>query len=152
MRSVSDVLQKSGGTVEYQTRDGRKVRISSLTLRHMSEYETRLQNKAIRTLAAQRGVLPDDVWKTMFTELMAGVSKGVYAFGGEVCQSSLGTIGGVVDLMSILCDVTPEEAMDLVANEGDGFRQVFDRVVRDSVSGPDDVPSSAAEAEAEKNG
>lgn len=152
MRSISDVLQKHGGGVDFTTASGKSLRIDYLTLKHMAQYEQRLQNRAVKTLADQKGVIPEGVWREMFTELMGNISKGQYAFGGEVCQASLTTITGVTDLMSILCGITPDEALELVATEGDAFRAVFDQVVRASVSSPDDVTSSAAEAESEKKG
>lgn len=138
MRTVSDVLQNKGGKVEYVTRDGRAVAVQYLTLRHMSQYEGRLQNRAIRMLSSQRDAMPDDVFSRMFGELMDRIAAGAYAFGGEVANRSLSTVQGVCDLVSILCGVDEEAAMALLVDEGEPFKAVFDEVVRKSVGSRDD--------------
>lgn len=141
MRSVSDVLQNRGGTTEYVTRDGKSIPVQYLTLRHMSQYETRLQNRAIRTLSSQRDAMPEDVFSKMFADLMDRIAAGAYAFGGEVANRSLGTVQGVCDLVSILCGVSDEQAMELLVNEGEPFKVLFDEVVRKSVGSRDDEGS-----------
>lgn len=138
MRSVSDVLQDKGGHVEFQTKDGKKVVVKYLTLKAMSQYESRLQNRAIRKLTEQKDVLTGDLLQDMLGKLMDNIASGHYAFGGEICQKSLQTIQGISDLISILCDVSNDEALDLLMQDGDAFRVVFDEVVRKSIGSKDD--------------
>lgn len=145
MRTVSDVLQDRGGHAEYVTRDGRTLSIRHLTLKGMSEYENRLQNRAIRKLAEQRGAIPDDTFDKLFGDLMDRVAAGAYAFGGEVCSRSLATVQGVADLTSILCGVDAEEALRLIVDEGEPFRRLFDEVVRKSIGSNDDEQGGGSE-------
>jgi hypothetical protein len=104
----------------------------------MSEYENKLQNRAIKTLTEQRNVLPPDLFKELFRELLDKIASGNYAFGGELCTASLNTITGIADLFSILCSVTPEDAMHIISEEGDALKMLFDEVVKKSVSSDDE--------------
>lgn len=108
----------------------------------MSEYEHRLQNKAIKALAAQKDTLSAELWSDMFSKLMDKITAGDYAFGGEIASKSLNTVNGVTELISILCSISQEDAMKLVLEEKEGFRTVFDSVIRQSVSSPDDGDES----------
>lgn len=143
MRSVSDVLQNKGGHAEYKTQDGRDIKIKYLTLKCMSEYENRLQNRAIAKLAAQKAVVPADIFKELFADLMKSIADGTYAFGGEVASKSLTTMQGIADLISVLTDLPPDEALDLLVTDGDGFKAVFDEVVRKSIGSHDDEKADA---------
>lgn len=138
MRSVSDVLHNSGGLMEYTTKAGKVLKIKFLDLKAMSEYENKLQNRAIQKLASQRSAIPEDIFTAMFSELMDKISAGVYAFGNTICNQSLSTVQGISDLVSILCSVPVEEAMELIVAEGEAFKTVFDHVVRKSVSSPEE--------------
>lgn len=138
MRSVSDVLQDKGGHAEFQTKDGKTIKVKYLTLKAMSQYENRLQNRAIRKLTEQKDVISSDLLQDMLSKIMDNIAAGHYAFGGEICQKSLQTIQGISDLVSILCDVTNDEALDLLMKDGDAFRVVFDEVVRKSIGSKDD--------------
>lgn len=138
MRTVSDVLQNKGGSIEYTTKDGRKIKVKYLTLKNMSEYENRLQNKAIKQLCDQRDHLPPELFAEMFSKLMDKVSAGHYAFGGELCQKSLGSVTGVAELMSIMTDLSTDEVVDLIMTEGDALKPMFDEVLRRSISSHDD--------------
>lgn len=139
MRSVSDVLQNNGGHVEYTTKDGKKLKVKYLTLRAMSQYENCLQNRAIRKLTEQKGVISDDMLSDMMGKLMDNISSGHYAFGGPISQKSLQTLQGIGDLIGTLCDISPDEALDLLIQEGETFRLVFDDVVKKSIGSKDDV-------------
>jgi hypothetical protein len=138
VRSVSDVLQNVGGHVEFTTKDGKAIKVKYLTLKAMSEYENRLQNRAIRKLTEQRDVIPADIFSEMFSKLMDDIASGHYAFGGEICQKSLRTVDGVANLMSVLCGVSADEAIDLLVKEGDAFKTIFDEVVKKSIGSKDD--------------
>jgi hypothetical protein len=50
----------------------------------------------------------------------------------------LATVQGISDLVSCLCDISSDEALELLTNEGEAFRPLFDEVVRKSVSSKDD--------------
>jgi hypothetical protein len=138
MRTVSDVLQNHGGHVEFTTKEGKTVKVKYLTLKAMSEYENKLQNKAIRQLAQQKDAIPSDMYMKMFSELMDNVAVGHYAFGSELCSKSLTTIQGISSLISILCDVSEDEALELLTNNQDDFKLVFDEVVRKSIGSKDE--------------
>lgn len=138
MRSVSDVLQDKGGHVEFQTKDGKTIKMKYLTLKSMSQYENRLQNRSIRKLTEQRDVIPADTLTEMMGKVMDNIASGHFAFGGDICQKSLQTIQGISDLISILCDISADDALDLLVAEGDTFRLVFDQVVRKSIGSKDD--------------
>jgi len=138
LRTVSDVLHNAGGNVEYTTKDGKVIKIKYLTLKTMSVYENRLQNRAIKKFADQKDVIPSDIFKNMFGDLMDKIASGDYAFGGEICSKSLATVQGISDLVSCLCDISSDEALELLTNEGEAFRPLFDEVVRKSVSSKDD--------------
>lgn len=143
MRSVSDVLQNKGGLTEFVTKDGKAVKIQYLTLKNMSEYENKLQNRAIAKLAEQRDVIPADIFSKMFSELMDKIASGDYAFGNEICSKSLATVNGIADLVGILCNVSPDDAIYLLTEEGDAFRPIFDEVVRKSISSKDDAKGNS---------
>lgn len=138
MRTVSDVLGNSGGNFEFTTKAGKLLKIKFLNLKTMSSYEAKLQNKAIKLLSDQRKEIPEDIFSDMFSKTMDKIASGSYAFGGDICQKSLSTVSGIGDLISLLCDVTPDEAIELLMTEGDSFKIVFDEVVRRSISSPED--------------
>lgn len=104
----------------------------------MSEYENKLQNRAIRQLAQQKDSIPQDIYVKMFSDLMDNIAVGHYAFGSELCSKSLTTIQGITSLIGILCDVTEDEALELLTNNQDDFKIVFDEVVRKSIGSKDD--------------
>lgn len=138
MRSISDVLQNSGGKVVYNTKTGKQINLDYLTLKHMSEYENRLQNRSMKQLTEQRANMPSDIFAKLFSELMDKIASGNMAFGSEVCQKSLSTIQGVTDLISILTGLTPEESLELITTEGEAFKIIFDEVIRKSIGSKDD--------------
>lgn len=146
MRSVSDVLQNKGGHVEYTTKDGKNIKVKYLTLKAMSQYENRLQNRAIKKLTEQKDAIPSDLMQDMLGKVMDNIASGHYAFGGEICQKSLQTIQGISDLISILCDVGNDEALDLLVGENDTFKMVLDEVVRKSISSKDDEVSEGTDS------
>ena len=104
----------------------------------MSEFETRLQNRAVKTVTQQKDNMPPDLFREMLSAVLDKIASGDYAFGGMLCQKALGSLNGVADLVSILCDVTPDEALSLLAEEGAAFQVVFDDVIKKSISSPDD--------------
>lgn len=138
MRSVSDVLHDKGGHVEFQTKDGKTIKVKYLTLKAMSQYENRLQNRAIRKLTEQKDVLSGELLQELLSKVMDNIASGHYAFGGEICQKSLQTIQGISDLVSILCDISNDDALDILMTDGDAFRIVFDDVVKKSIGSKDD--------------
>lgn len=138
MRSVSDVLHNHGGNIEFTTKDGKVLKVQYLTLKGMSQYENKLQNRAIAKLSEQKDVLPKETFNQMFTDVLDKIASGFYAFGSEVCTKSLSTIHGVTDLVSILCDVSPDEALELLVSEGDSFKKLVDDVLRKSIGSKDD--------------
>lgn len=138
MRSVSDVLHNHGGTTEYTTKSGKQLKIKYLTLKGMSEYENALQNRAINKLAQQANIIPQATFDKMFSDLLDRIASGAYAFGSELCTKSLGTVNGVTDLVSIMCGISNDEALDLLISEGDHFRKIIDEVLRKSISSNDD--------------
>lgn len=142
MRSVSDVLHNHGGNVEYTTSKGQVLKVKYLTLKGMSQYENKLQNRAIAKLSEQKDILPKETFNQMFTELLDKTASGFYAFGSEVCTKSLSTIHGVTDLISILCDVTADDALQLLVDEGDVFKKIIDDVLRKSIGSKDDDNNS----------
>jgi len=145
MRTVSDVLQNEGGHVEYVARDGKTIAVRYLSLKAMSEYENRLQNRAIRKLAEQRGAIPNDTFDKLFGDLMDRIASGAYAFGSELCSRSLATVQGVADLTSILCGLEPEDALRLIVAEGEPFRRLFDEVVRKSIGSAEEGDGEGGE-------
>lgn len=140
-------MANHGGNVEYVTKTGKTLKIKYLTLKTMSLYENKLQNKAIRTLSEQRANIPDDLFNKMFSELMDKIASGHYAFGSDLCTKSLSTVQGIGDLISILCDIDCDEALDLLMAEGDSFKIVFDEVVKKSVTSKDDEAESTGSGE-----
>lgn len=104
----------------------------------MSTYESKLQNKAVKTLADMKNILDHETWNHMFSELMDKISAGHYAFGSELASKTLTTINGISDLVGILCDISPDDAIDVIIKEGESFKKVFDHVIKSSVSSPDD--------------
>lgn len=131
-------MQNKGGITEYTCKDGKVLKVQYLTLKNMAEYENKLQNRTIKTLTDQRNVIPDDIFKELFKDLLDNIAAGSYAFGGELCTASLNTIAGIADLFSILCSITPDEAMHVITEEGDALKMLFDEVVRKSVGSKDD--------------
>lgn len=138
MRTVSDVLQNKGGHVEFTSKDGKTYKIQYLTLRIMSQYENKMQNKAIRKLCEQKDVIPADLFQQLFSKIMDDIASGHYAFGGDIVSKSLQTIGGIADLISLMVGITEDEAMDLLTREQDVFRPLFDEVIRKSIGSRDD--------------
>lgn len=141
MRTISDVLQNKGGLTEYTTKRNQVLKIEYLTLKNMSLYETRLQNRAIKQLVDQRSVIPEDMYKELFKDLLKNIQQGQYAFGSEICNQSLNTIQGVSDLFSVLSGITPDEAMQVITEEGETIKLLFDEIVSKSIGSPDDAPS-----------
>jgi hypothetical protein len=109
-----------------------------MDLKAMSTYESKLQNKAVKTLADMKNILDHETWNHMFSELMDKISAGHYAFGSELASKTLTTINGISDLVGILCDISPDDAIDVIIKEGESFKKVFDHVIKSSVSSPDD--------------
>lgn len=138
MRTISDVFHNKGGTTEYTCKDGKVLKVQYLTLKNMSEYENKLQNRTLKTLTEQRNAIPEDIFKELFGEILDKIASGGYAFGGELCTASLNTITGIADLFSILCSITPDEAMHVISEEGDALKMLFDEVIRKSVGSKDD--------------
>ena len=138
MRSVSDVLHNKGGFTEFPASNGKTYKIKYLTLRAMSQYENKLQNRALKLLAESKPELKKEDFADLFTQLMENIAAGVYSFGGETCSKSLTTIQGITDLISILCEINSDEAMELLLNDGTNFKVVFDEVVRKSINSKDD--------------
>lgn len=104
----------------------------------MGQYESRLQNRAIKQLSEMRDIIKGDVFDKMFSELLDKITSGHYAFGSELCQKSLSTVNGISELVGILCDITPDEAIDILMVEGEAFRTVFDQVIKASITNKDD--------------
>ena len=132
------MLGNNGGNFEFTTREGRVITIKFLTLRTMGQYESRLQNRAIKQLSEMRDIIKGDVFDKMFSELLDKITSGHYAFGSELCQKSLSTVNGISELVGILCDITPDEAIDILMEEGEAFRTVFDQVIKASITNKDD--------------
>jgi hypothetical protein len=150
MRSISDVLHNTGSLTEYTCKNGNVLKIKYLDLKAMSEYENRLQNKAIKKLNEHKDIMDKAMFSDMFKELLDRISQGHYAFGNELCTATLKTIHGITDLLSILCSITPDEAADLILTEGEGLKQVFGHVLNKSYSSPDDEKSTVTTADGEK--
>jgi hypothetical protein len=144
------VLHNSGGLTEYTCKNGKVLKIKYLDLKAMSDYENKLQNKAIAKLNEHRASMDKQFFSDMFKELLDRISQGHYAFGGELCTATLKTIHGITDLLSILCNIPPEEAVDLIMSEGEGLKQVFAHVLNKSYSSPDDENATVTTADGEK--
>jgi hypothetical protein len=138
MRSTSDVLHNHGGLTEYTTKDGKVLQIKYLTLKGMSEYENRLQNRAIKKLSEQKDNISKEIFNQMFSELLDKIASGSYAFGSEICTKSLPTVQGVCDVISILCDVPAETALDLIVAEGTPLQMLIQEILRKSIGSKDD--------------
>lgn len=150
MRSVSDCLHNTGSLTEYTCKNGKVLKIKYLDLKAMSEYENRLQNRAIKKLNEHKDIMDKAMFSDMFKELLDRISQGHYAFGNELCTATLKTIHGITDLMSILCDITPDEAAEFVMTEGEGLKQVFAHVLNKSYSSPDDENATVDTPSGEK--
>lgn len=144
------MLHNSGGLTEYTCKNGKVLKIKYLDLKAMSDYENKLQNKAIAKLNEHRASMDKQFFSDMFKELLDRISQGHYAFGGELCTATLKTIHGITDLLSILCNIPPEEAVDLIMSEGEGLKQVFAHVLNKSYSSPDDENATVTTADGEK--
>lgn len=158
MRSVSNVVHDNGGHTEYTCQDGRVLKIKYLTLAIMSKFEKSLENKAIKTITEMKKILDPEDFREVLNGVIEDINRGRFTFGGPVCTDALNTIQGVSTLMGLMCDISPEEAMQILMIEKDGFRNVFDMVVTESLhgnndddSGIDDAPTKEQEEE-RKNG
>jgi len=138
MRTLTDALHNHGGTTEYTTKDGKVLKVRFLDLRGMSEYECRLQNRAMKKLTEQKEHISKETFNEMFSQLLDKIATGHYAFGSELCAKSLPTVQGITDLVSIMCNVTTDDALDLLITEGDAFKMLIDNVLRKSIGSKDD--------------
>lgn len=151
MKSISDVVQNHGGHFEYVTKEGKVLKIKYLTLKVMSQFESKLQNQAIKDLAAQKGVIPEKILTELFKDLMKDIQSGKFAFGGDVCSDNLSTPKGIASLLALLCDVSDDEALETLLGEGEKFKEVFNAVVRASMSNPEEDEENSVSTDEKKS-
>ena len=64
------MLHNSGGLTEYTCKNGKVLKIKYLDLKAMSEYENRLQNKAVQKLNEHRNIMDKQFFSDMFKDLL----------------------------------------------------------------------------------
>jgi hypothetical protein len=132
MRTLSEALGSHGGAIEFVDKHNKKIFVSPLTLKLMSKYEKWLESKAIQNCMELKNLDPK-LFREAFSAVNNSIMKGEYAFGGEIAQESLQTPSGVGKLVSLMANVSEEEAMNLVTEEGDKFRLVLDLAIKQSM-------------------
>jgi hypothetical protein len=148
MRTLSDSLGSHGGGIEYTTTKGDKVTIMPLTLKLMSKYEKHLESKAIEHCLALKNI-DAKLFKEAFLATSQDITRGAYAFGGELAQESLQTPSGISKLVALMGNVTDDKAMELVMNEGDSFKDVLDLAIRQSLPQKEGDEGNAQETQKE---
>lgn len=132
MRTLSDVVGSHGGGIEYTSDSGLKVTVMPMNLKIMSRYEKWLESKALATCMELKN-LDAKLFREAFKATSDNIIKGAYAFGGELCQESLNTPNGIGKLVSLMCGISEEQALDIVINDGESFRNVLDLAIKQSL-------------------
>lgn len=146
MRTVSDVVGSHGGGIEYQSDSGVKITVMPLTLKIMSKYEKWLESKALATCMELKN-LDAKLFREAFKATSDNIVKGAYAFGNELCQESLNTPAGIGKLVSLMCSIDEETALDIVMNGGEAFRNVLDLAIKQSLPSREEGSEGKAQTE-----
>lgn len=131
IHTLSDSLGQSGGAIEWVCSKGNKYKISLLTLEKQSELERALERRALEKIKAHREFLGDDEYHSQIASILESIKNGDYIFGGKLSSEALRTLWGISTLLSILANVTPDEASVLI-NENSEISSLIEMVVERS--------------------
>lgn len=137
MRTLSESVGAHGGAIEYIDKAGKKVYVSPLTLKMMSRYEKYLESKALQNCLELKNV-DGRLFREAFQATNHSILKGDFAFGGPIAQESLQTTNGIAKLVALMAGITDEYALTLIVEEGEGFREVLDLAVKQSLPQKED--------------
>jgi hypothetical protein len=109
--------------------NGREVKFKFLVQRVKAEMVAWVKSRAISDLVLISGVVPGDVYDRKLDEFLADCRKGLYDFGSETYVAAAQSPDGVVKFVSLLTDLSVEDAFSLMLDMPKEVGAVLEEVV-----------------------
>jgi hypothetical protein len=142
INTVSDVLGQYGEPLVWKDSNGKAYTLSLINLKAQSKIERMIESDSIESIKSHRELIGEEEYGRQLARILRDITQGKYNFGGELCQNSLETIKGVSALVSVIFNVSRDEAIELITNEPE-TKNVIEMVTERSY--PKKVEQPAAE-------
>lgn len=126
LRTAGDAV---AGGMEFRASNGKVYTIRRVTVGDIAKIEGWLEGRAYESVRKMQGVVPNPVLVELAQNVANQVSSGKYAFGGEACNQAMNTIAGGVKLASIMCDISEDEAIQILTSDTAGFMSALNAVM-----------------------
>lgn len=123
--TASDLLNASGEgslTIEH---NGKKYTAGLITQKIKSDFEKRLEKKALDSIFAIKSSLEPIEFREAVSGVTRDIASGVYSFGSENCVAALSTPSGALSFASLLFNTSEQEIQDVMIANKERFEVVM---------------------------